>query len=855
MRWKSLLLLPLTLFAQPKGLDVQSGQLSFKDGTITQSSAKAIAHWDDFSISKGQTLRFVQPSKDAAILNRVVGKNISRILGSLKANGNVILINPNGVYISGDIQTAGFIASTADVSNENFLSGKELVFGETSGEINNAGHISCPGGDVFLIAKKIDNSGEIEGHQVIIRPHSNPKVLIRADDTDISSPYKKAISHAGTIRAFATNEEDGKIYLVAVEGATEVDGTLIGDEVHVLGQEVTLKENTYIDASGPSGGTVLIGGDYQGANPEILNAKNVYVAPGAEVKADSTGSGDGGKVIYWSDGVTTVGGETNVRGGPEGGDGGFVEVSGLKTFYYRGRSDRSAPHGKSGMILFDPETDIVISGGLTTGLINAPNYIPDGAGPYNLSTNDLTTELDSGDVTINTFGAGATTVGSGDLTFNAGVSWSRNRLTCTVGNDAVFAAGIAVTNSGPGDFTVNATNGITVNSGATVSNTGTGSIVFRGSASSSTAITIDGGTVSTVSGAIDFNNVGTIDNQLRVANGGILSTSSGAITLKGRYATPFRHSSGISISGQNTKVLAGAGGSITIDVPQLNGRSNIGVLIENSAEILATGDAPITITGRSRGGRSQTDCPGIRIYDSKLETEIGDISLISIAQSINTLGGSVQAGTQIRGSDLISKGGDVFIDSHVTGVNYGEATGLYTAESTIATVGEGEISIFGDGGNTNNTRSISASISVDLFLTTISSENGEIHIEGQRVTHGGGTRIRGGSITTTGTGNIQIEGFTTPGVVRGAFAEAQYGVRIIGGATISATGATGGITLRGEGSYLPGISIEPGLVSTVGGRIYFEGTGTDLPSFTISSAGPRIELLDSSSVSSKNGGV
>ncbi|MBF5058908.1 filamentous hemagglutinin N-terminal domain-containing protein [Candidatus Neptunochlamydia vexilliferae] len=897
MKWFYVLtLVPLCLLGQPKGLDIRSGQLTFKDGTVTQTSAKAIAHWDDFSVGKGETLRFVQPSKDAAILNRVVGKSISQILGSLKANGNVILINPNGVYISGDIQTAGFIASTADISNENFLNGKELQFGPTDGEITNAGHISCPGGDVYLIAKKVDNSGEIEGHQVVIRPHNNPKVLIRADDTDISSTYEKAISHTGTIRAFATKEEGGKIYLVAFEGTTEVDGTLIGDEVHVLGQEVTLKENTHIDASGPSGGTVLIGGDYQGANPDIFNAQNVYVAKGAEVKANSTGSGDGGKVIYWSDGITTVCSHTSVRGGPEGGNGGFVEVSSRGELYYGGTNDSKAPCGKWGEILFDP-SNVNVAAGADTNIGGSPNWTPTGVSPANLTPTTLQSSLNSNGAVTLTTASGDTEAGT--LTFTDPVTWGTGgavenaSFTCTANSTITFNAAVTnngtgtftcsgsqvvfnadVTNSG-GNFNVNAGSNITVNSGVTIQNSGAGGITFKGSrGSSATEIQIDRATISTVLGAINLNGTGvtTADGDdvritgatasvsstsgainikgqgdnvsntvgLEVSEGARITSESGDISFNGRggFSLTSTNQDGILLTGTDTMVSTTGGGSITLVG---NGRgaafsqNNMGVVIASGAQVTAATTGKISITGT--GGSGIRDEKGVYLTgaDVLVQTDTGDIKIVGTGRANDTnFGESNNEGIMLNGGVIIrSAGGAINLTGRGPSANSIRSPGIRINNSSVANSGDGTITMYGQ----VSRQPTSDQVSIILSSATITGVNGAISITGDipvggGLRAGGGISCAGGTISTTGTGTITLIGRTVPGARTTTSARGGPGIAITGNALISNT--------------LSGVNAPKILLNGRGsvGRLAI-GNGIYMDSGTISTTSGEIELIGS----------
>ncbi|MGH8520328.1 MAG: hypothetical protein ACREU9_02550 [Gammaproteobacteria bacterium] len=178
----------------------------------------------------------------------------------------------------------------------------------------------------------------------------------------------------GVVQARAVALEGGKIILsggdegiVAVSGKLDASGLETGQKggtVKVLGEKVGLFAGAGIDASGDAGGgDVLIGGNYQGKGPEP-NAKQTFVAKGASVKADATGNGDGGEIIVWSDEVTRFRGDLSARGGQEGGDGGFIEVSGKQGLEFVGTASVEATKGLDGNILFDPQTiDIIEDGG------------------------------------------------------------------------------------------------------------------------------------------------------------------------------------------------------------------------------------------------------------------------------------------------------------------------------------------------------------------------------------------------------------------------------------------------------------------------------------------------------------
>jgi hypothetical protein len=166
-----------------------------------------------------------------------------------------------------------------------------------------------------------------------------------------------------------------------------------------------------VDVSGQTGGgTVLIGGDAHGSNPAIQNAALTYVGPMAQIKADALQSGDGGKVIVWSNQQTQMYGDISARGGDQGGNGGFVETSSRDRLDFQGQADLRAPSGTAGSLLLDP-SDITIDATPSSGDVILPGAAPFTITAANqtstLSTADLQNELGLGNVTVSTSSAAA----------------------------------------------------------------------------------------------------------------------------------------------------------------------------------------------------------------------------------------------------------------------------------------------------------------------------------------------------------------------------------------------------------------------------------------------------------------
>ena len=123
-------LFPAFAFALPKDPTVQAGSVTFntldqKTLHITQSTNKAIIDWQAFDIQANEATHFQMPSSDSFNLSRVTGGTSSEIFGTLTSNGNLMLLNPNGILFGADskIDVGGLVATTSNISNSDFMEG------------------------------------------------------------------------------------------------------------------------------------------------------------------------------------------------------------------------------------------------------------------------------------------------------------------------------------------------------------------------------------------------------------------------------------------------------------------------------------------------------------------------------------------------------------------------------------------------------------------------------------------------------------------------------------------------------------------------------------------------------------
>ncbi len=443
--------------ALPTGPNVISGTAGINTvgGTMTiNNSANAIINWQGFSIGQGETARFIQPSALSAVLNRVTGGDSSKILGALQSNGKVLLINPNGILFGPNarVDVNGLIASTLNITNEDFLAGKmKFNAGPLAGKVENQGAITTPGGgQVYLIAADVENSGVITapngdvllaaGKEVLLVDKNSPEIAVvlaapEGQSLNLGSivadagrvgMYGSIVRQKGRIAAdSAVRDASGRIFLKATKEVTlEKDSvtTATGNEgggVQILAQHIGLLDNAVVNVSGTNGGgTVLVGGDYQGKNPAIKNAEATYMAKDAVVKADATDNGNGGKVILWADNTTRAYGSIYARGGESGGDGGFVETSGHYLDVNNIKVTTLAQNGRRGTWLLDPSDITITSSGV--GTLTGGVYDPAGA-TGSISWATIEGGLAGGNVTVTT-ASGAS--GNGDITADDGYSFA-----------------------------------------------------------------------------------------------------------------------------------------------------------------------------------------------------------------------------------------------------------------------------------------------------------------------------------------------------------------------------------------------------------------------------------------------
>jgi filamentous hemagglutinin family protein len=291
--------LSIQVYANPHGASIESGSASMVSSghTLTITNLPGtIINWDSFSINKGELTQFIQQNAASQVLNRVTGADPSQILGSLQSNGQVFLINPNGIAFGADarVDVAGLVVSTLNLSSGNFLAGQlNFEAQNNAGAINNQGHLTVnEGGQIILIAPNIENSGIIRAPNGDILLAAGTSVSI----VDINHPGISVEISANATQALNVGELIAKnisIYggIVTNSGEINANTAVVGENGKIIldaQENLTTTATSSITANGVNGGTVVLASQGTSLIAGTIEAKGVEI-PTAEI-ANQTAS-------------------------------------------------------------------------------------------------------------------------------------------------------------------------------------------------------------------------------------------------------------------------------------------------------------------------------------------------------------------------------------------------------------------------------------------------------------------------------------------------------------------------------------------------------------------------------------
>jgi filamentous hemagglutinin family protein len=389
-------------------VNTNGNEINIQGGKLSGDGQNLFHSFEQFGLSSEQIANFMSNPDIRNILGRVVGGDPSVINGLIQVvggNSNLLLMNPAGIVFGADAQLnvpGDFTATTAtgigfgdgnwfnaigennyqtlvgtpsqfafDYGNAGAIINAgdlEVAAGNNltllGGNVINTGTITANGGSITLSAVPGTNTVRIqqEGHllSLDIEPprdnNGNPLPFTAADlptlltgtDTGLTANQDGSIAVANAGTSFELESD-----MTISSGKLDVSSST-GGNVNILGNKVGLL-NADVDASGTNGGgTVRIGGGYQGKD-SIPNATHTLVSEDSTIAVDATDTEDGGTAIIWSDSLTRFYGHVTARGGANGGDGGLVEASGKDVLIFTGVVDAGATLGQPGELLLDPK--------------------------------------------------------------------------------------------------------------------------------------------------------------------------------------------------------------------------------------------------------------------------------------------------------------------------------------------------------------------------------------------------------------------------------------------------------------------------------------------------------------------
>ena len=741
---------PVSATALPGGLNVAAGQaqLAVQGAQMTvRNTPGAILNWQRFDIGAAAGVHFEQASAASKVLNRVVGSDPSQILGRLSSNGQVWLLNPNGVLFGqgARVDVAGLLAGSMRMLDSDFLAGRyrldapEAGSGALAGSVVNHGQLGSRfGGQILLVGSRVENTGEISapgGHVGLVAgrsvelvdtglPNLSVKVTVPDDKAEVANlgrlatPGGRIDVYAGIVnqRGLAEAQSlsvgaNGEIVLQASDtlilgpgSRTQAVGSAEGSRggrIDLVAPQVALVGDAEVDASGAaSGGSVRIGGGLRGQEADIANARAVYMGEQAQVRADG-GTGDGGRIVLWSDEATRGHGTLSARGGPQG-QGGFVEVSSKGVLAWTGHADLGVADGdrtRYGTLLLDPEFIVIRQ--------SSPSI--DGTGSGDLTNPSLLFGAFAGATSVITSGAINTQLLSANVVLQAN-------------KDITVESGLATPISGTRSLTLQAGENIVIGSPITVSSltlsandpsapgarTGTGAVTVNApltatTGSSAITITHNGGSGTHTIGA-------NVSASVLTVTGGVALSTPATWTLSGSSSVSgaLGGAGSLTKAGVGTLTIDGGAtlGSVAVNggLLALGGHSTLGTLTMGGTSPALGGTGTVTVTGSFTASGNAATLSG----SGTLLTPAGSTSTINLAAA----DGSLSIGDERRwlNAGTVMLGGDdrLRFTSGIRPTFVNEAGGVFNVDSTSAgpiVMDSGVQALFSNAGTLNKNAS------------------------------------------------------------------------------------------------------------------------------------------------------
>ena len=769
-------------------INADGNQFNITGGTLSGDGANLFHSFQQFGLDANQVANFLSNPQIINILGRVSGNEASIINGLIQVGGgnsNLFLMNPSGFIFGSDASLnvpGSFTATTANgigfaqgwfntsgetdyqslVGSPNrfaftmdqpgsIINAGELAVSEgehltlLAGQVINTGTLSAPGGTITMTAVPGENVVRISQAGMLL------SLEIEAATAEDSLATAEGISPLQLAELLTGQDEESTgvivdsentvrligsdVVIPTISGTTILSGVVdtsseqFGGNVYLVGEQVGVI-NATINASGSDGGgTVLIGGGFQGQG-SIPNALQAFVSSDSIIYADALEHGNAGLVVAWADEINRFSGSVSATGGETFGDGGLVEISARDSLIFRGLIDVGATSGNLGTILFDPKTITISDGG--TDDLNLNNAFGENSG------NSVTFDADQ----FNALMGNVVLQANNDITINQSID-ANNIDTLTLQAGKSITINNVMINLAGGNFSA------TINDQNALANQRDGGVA-QFEMNSGSQISTNGGNISIKPGSFGNEVIGTV-----LLQGGTLNSGDGTIEITGRGSSDGAAKTGIFLS--NGAVVESTGtGTITLEGTGGSGTSATrGIEIQNPETRVSSENGDILINGIG-GDSTGNDNFGLFMLGGVVEsTGTGNIILEGTAGT----GTDGNRGIQIQNSGTVSSNdGDILLSGAAENATGNNNFGIFMLSGgVVESTGSGNITLEGTGG----TEASSRGIQIQDSGTKVSSNTGDILLSsiGQDATASdniGISLLGSGTVETQGIGNITL---------------------------------------------------------------------------------------------------
>jgi len=315
------------VYAGPSGGQVVggTGSIGHSDLTtnITQTSSSLAINWASYNLNSNETINYIQPSASSIALNRILDSSPSQINGQINANGQVVLVNPNGIFFgsTANIDVGGLIASGLDISASDFMN-STYIFNEIAGKdgvVVNSGLIEASlGGQVTLIGKEISNEGLISAQLGTVNLAAGKQAVVTFDNNGLIGikVTKEILQNELGVAPAVLNSGD----INAAGGRVLMTGSVSQDIFSQAVNTGDINQATSVVVN-PDGTFTL------GSGADVVNSGKVDV---------STSQGPAGQVIVLGENVASSG---SIAANSGDGNGGNIELHANNT-----KPDRKQPY-------------------------------------------------------------------------------------------------------------------------------------------------------------------------------------------------------------------------------------------------------------------------------------------------------------------------------------------------------------------------------------------------------------------------------------------------------------------------------------------------------------------------------